>query len=121
MKFFCTLLKIIIPKNKIIIVKEAEIEKFIKLNSPVPYKHFLNPSIIKESGFKLRKNFILGVNIDIGYTTGVAYINNCIPKPRSSDKSLYFVVRPESIIPIPIDFNANNTIKKGKRSNIQLI
>jgi hypothetical protein len=37
---------------------------------------------------------------EIGYATGVAYINSCTPNEIKNLKSLYFVVRDDIIIPI---------------------
>ena len=41
------------------------------------------------------------VMVDNGYTTGVAYINNCTAKPINTVKSLYLVVIDEMMIPRP--------------------
>jgi len=39
--------------------------------------------------------------VDNGYTTGVAYINNCTAKPIKTVKSLYLVVMEEMMMPRP--------------------
>ena len=39
--------------------------------------------------------------VDKGYTTGVAYINNCTAKPINTVKSLYLVVIDEMMMPSP--------------------
>ncbi len=41
------------------------------------------------------------VMVDNGYTTGVAYINNCTAKPINTVKSLYLVVIDEMMMPSP--------------------
>ena len=41
------------------------------------------------------------VMVDKGYTTGVAYINNCTAKPINTVKSLYLVVIDEMMMPSP--------------------
>lgn len=58
---------------------------------------------------------------DNGYTTGVAYINNCTAKPIKTVKSLYLVVIDEMMMPKPRPRPAMMRMMVGMRANVERV
>ena len=55
----------------------------------------------------------------MGYTTGVAYSQSCRPKPTSTERSRYLVVREEISTPVPspkTPVTASSTGSSGHRA-----
>jgi hypothetical protein len=84
----------------------------------VPKRALLKVMIIAVRGLARIKILYLSGITDSGYIIGVAYIHNCMPKPIRLDKSLYFVVREEIIMPNPNPRNAINRIRKGTKNKL---
>ena len=63
-----------------------------------------------------KRTFVMA---DIGYTTGVAYINNCTANPISTVKSRYFVVIDEMIIPSPSPSPAMMRTRRGSSNKVE--
>ena len=59
--------------------------------------------------------------VDNGYTTGVAYINNCTANPINTVRSLYFVVIDEMIIPRPSPRPAMMRMMMGMRTIVEAV
>ena len=68
-------------------------------------------------GFKYKKGLYNSGIALTGYIIGVAYINSVMPIPTTIDRSLYFVVKEETIIPVPIAIIAKTNITKGIKNN----
>ena len=88
----------------------------IRLNGskfPEPKYPYRKHSNIPVKGFAFTIHWYWTGTEVIEYTTGVAYINNCIPKVSRKTKSLYFVVSDEKIIPNPNENADISNIKKG--------
>ena len=54
---------------------------------------------------------------DKGYTTGVPYIQSCIPNSTSTNRSLYFVVKLEIMIPTPIPIRPSCKSRNGRTNH----
>ena len=76
MKDFSTLLNITIPTKKRTKIIEALINKSKPVKIPFPKYAYLKHSNIEESGFIFPKNLNFSGSTELGYTTGVMYINN---------------------------------------------
>lgn len=61
------------------------------------------------------------VIVDNGYTTGVAYINNCTANPINTVRSLYLVVIEEIIIPRPSPRPAMMRMMVGMRAIVEKV
>ena len=59
--------------------------------------------------------------VDNGYTTGVAYINNCTAKPINTVKSLYLVVIDEMMMPSPRPRPAMMAMIAGMRIKTEIV
>ena len=93
------------------------------LKSPEPIKPYLKHSKIGVKGLRSAKNPQLPsfcFTKEVGKITGVNHMNKLTPNPKSNDKSLYFVVREEKIIPNPKENKARNIIKTGKKNAQEL-
>lgn len=101
MKFFSTLLNKTMPipnTNSVSPILTPQYQRGI--NAP-PKKANRKISIIAVIGFSISSQRKESITIETGYTTGVAYIHNCTPKETNNDKSLYFVVIEDTIMPHP--------------------
>ena len=68
------------------------------------------------------QNFNRGsVIVDNGYTTGVAYINNCTANPINTVKSRYLVVIDEMIMPKPRPRPAMMRMIIGMRAIVEMV
>tara|TARA_B100000579_G_C22183068_1_gene555022 strand:+ start:227 stop:487 length:261 start_codon:yes stop_codon:yes gene_type:complete len=83
---------------------------------PTPNNAYLKNSIIGVIGFNRIKIRNLSGTVDNGYTTGLAYISKLKPKLIRTWRSLYLVVRAETIIPIPILINPKFINNSGKNN-----
>ena len=100
-------------------IKTKLVSNLAILKSPDPINPNLKHSKIGVKGFKSARkpqfpNFCF--TRDVGKITGVNHINKLTPKPSSSDKSRYFVVSEENIIPNPNENNARKITKTGKKN-----
>ena len=107
------------PKKRTAMIKAKLDNNLVKLKSPDPINPYLKHSKIGVKGFKSAKkpqlpNFCF--TKEVGKITGVNHINKLTPKPKSRDKSLYFVVSEENIIPNPNENNARKMIRTGENN-----